>query len=206
MDAKLWIRAVGLAMPGDGGAGRITALSALVPKLTAEFERTAFTLNTAQRVGQSLVETPDYDTLAGALRRAMPVAETRADPGDGPDMGAAWGGYAARRLAEGGPRAHLLSLVRAYCPAAALRGVLGKHFPAELAEMDQRAVEAKRDKAAAVEAYAAKLARTMAPPPPPKGPAAAVPTPATPEAPRERLITGEHLAAMRAKAAAAVGR
>tara|TARA_R110000751_G_scaffold307640_1_gene430302 strand:- start:3605 stop:4264 length:660 start_codon:yes stop_codon:yes gene_type:complete len=203
LDPKGWLRVMVGAMPGEPTPRRMTRLAVFAARLGVEFRRSAFTPDTARACGRRFVETPDYDTLAAALRHAQPEQPVAEDQPADAAMGALWDRYVERRLGEGGDRAHLLSLVRTYAPRAGLRPILARHFAPELAEIIAHEAEVVRDKALLADSVA-RLTRATAPPAVPT-PAAATPEPAPPAGPIARPISGSHLEAARAKAAATRG-
>lgn len=203
LDPKAWLRVMVGAMPGEPTPRRMTRLSVFAARLAVEFRRSAFTPDTARACGKRFVETPDYDTLAAALRHVQPEEVAPEDQPADATMAALWERYVERRLGEGGDRAHLLSLVRTYAPRSGLRPILARHFAAELAEMDAHEAEVVRDKALLADSLA-RVTAAVAPPQAPK-PTAAKPEPEQPPRPPERLLQGDFLEAARAKAAAALG-
>lgn len=203
LDPKAWLRVMVGAMPGEPTPRRMTRLSVFAARLAVEFRRSAFTPDTARACGRRFVETPDYDTLAAALRHAQPEDVAPEDQPADATMAARWERFVERRLAEGGDRQHLLSLIRTYAPGTGLRGILARHFAPELVAMDAHDAEVVRDKARLAESLA-RVTTALAPPQGPK-PSTAKPEPEPQGRPPERLLSGDLLEAARAKAATALG-
>lgn len=195
IDPREWVRVLAASMPGVPTPARASRLAVYAPRLTAEFPRQAFTLETARDCGRNFHALPDYDALASTLRHVMPeISAPSGPPSEDVIYAQSWDRHISGRLAQGGDRAKLLSFVRAHAPPSQLRNLLSNLFPADLREMDEHDAEVIRDKAMVAQ-RAAELAKRMAPPPLPRfGAKAPAPEPVRPV---ERLLTGEALIAAR---------
>jgi hypothetical protein len=162
MDATTWLRHVGAYCPEPLHGPKLARVVAFALRFDAEFPARAFTTDTARRVAKALPDThPTFEQIAGALRFAMPAEEALpapAIPTERPRFGME---FITRRLREGGDRAHLLSLCRAYDPPEVVREVMAAHFPEELRAEDERAAEVKRDKARNAASLAAAQVRAV---------------------------------------------
>lgn len=138
-------------------------------RLMVEFPARAFEQATARKVADGLVLGAGIDDLTTSLRHHIGLAQPKQHRDEAEMMGDAWRDYIAKRLGEGGDRAHLLSLLRAYSPPGALRQSMADLFPEELAAQDEYDRDVARDKAraiAAAKAIAAKVSRASAMPQP----------------------------------------
>lgn len=172
------------------------ALAGHATRLSAEFPARAFNADTARAAAKLLHATAGYADIATALRHVMPARDVPTNESEELKVARCWDRYIGRRLSEGGPRAHLLSLLKACCPEAHLRPVLETHFPAELAEMDAKDRRIAEHQAK-LRRMAEEAARRMRAEQPPRS-RPVQPEPAL-DVPKARYLSPEHLAATRAR-------
>lgn len=201
MKPNEFLRAIAASMPGTPSASRTSALVQFAPRL-ADFRPDALTGDLAEAVGRGLTQFPTADDLVDRIRAAMPAhgnggprrAMTEEDR-----IIRCWDRYAGMRLSEGANPRLLLSLVRAYCPAAGLEEVLTRHFPGELERQRRERAEITRDRAAVARQLAA-VQGAVRPEPAPRVPVVTT-RPAVGQAPRPREDRAHaHLAQLRALA------
>lgn len=201
-DAKAWLRQLAAVLPGKPSAARSAAMASMSDRLKADTRHIRLTPDLADAVARDLPELPSY---------AQVIAAIRVHAGDDPGPVGVWGSmsegsdpwerFIARRLSEGGPRDHLLSLLRTYAEPEVTRRVMARHYPAELREMDEDQAMRVRDQAI-VRARFAEMMRKMAPPAPPRGATVTTRPTVAPEPTPSGALSGEALA--RARAAAGI--
>lgn len=176
---------------------KANALAGHATRLSAEFPARAFTADTARAAAKHLHGNAGYSDIATALRHVMPERQADANETEDQKVARCWDRFIARRLSDGGDRAHLLSLLKACCPAAHLRPILATHFAEELADMDakDRRIAEHQAKLRRMAEEAARRMRVQQPP-------RSRPVTQEPEreAPKPRYLDGEQLAAFRRSA------
>jgi hypothetical protein len=177
MKASAWLAALAAVLPGDHSPRRTSTLRQFGAKLALDIPDRCLDNELAEAVAKRMVAGAviSYPVLLRAVREALAErpdipdhggSATRAPGGlDGHSITDSWIRYVRGRLVQGGPRSHLLSLLRAYVPQDGYRRAMMAVFPTELAEEDAAQARRKADMAAATQQVAERTAREAQMPP-----------------------------------------